>query len=71
MRFVEITMPVIKGLGLPIRHITISGPAVDALDSRKDHNDNSPVTAQELRTSFEKVKTSLFSGLSTLLQSKI
>jgi hypothetical protein len=64
-------MPVKQGLGLPIRHIPISGPAVDLLDSRKEHNDNSPVTAQELRVSFEKVKTGLFSGLSTLLQSKI
>ncbi len=60
-------MPIIQGLDLPIKFVPFSGPAVDALDQRKEHNDHDKVTAEELRASFNKVKTNLFSGLGLLL----
>jgi hypothetical protein len=60
-------MPIIKGLDLPIKFVPFSGPAVDALDQRKENNDHPRVTAEELRASFNKVKTSLFSGFGVLL----
>ena len=52
----------------PVKFVPITGPAVDALENRKETNNHPKISAQELQNSFEKVKTSLFDGLSTLLQ---
>jgi hypothetical protein len=57
----------VSALDLPIKFVPFSGPAVDALDQRKENNDHPRVTAEELRASFNKVKTSLFSGFGVLL----
>ncbi len=51
-------------------HMRIVGPGVDALERRKEHNNNQPVTAEKLRNSITKVKSSLFEGLK-LLQSGV
>jgi hypothetical protein len=67
IRLEKMAMPIIKGLDLPIKFVPFSGPAVDALDQRKENNDHPKVTAEELRDSFNKVKTSLFSGFGLLL----
>lgn len=44
----------------------IVGPGVDALERRKEHNNNEPVTANKLRASINGVKESIFEGLKML-----
>jgi hypothetical protein len=44
----------------------ITGPGVDALDRRREHNDAEQVTAEQLQTSIDKVKTGIFKGLKVL-----
>lgn len=47
-------------------YIKIVGPGVDALERRKEHNNNNPVSATGLRASIDKVKASLFEGIKML-----
>jgi hypothetical protein len=54
----------------PLDRMRIIGPGVDALERRKEHNNNQPVTAEKLRTSIARVKNRLFEGLK-LLQSGV
>ena len=51
-----------------VKFVSLSGPGVDALEARKETNNHHKVTAKELRNSFEKVKSDLFSGLAALLR---
>ncbi len=44
----------------------IIGPGVDALDRRKEHNNNEQVTAEKLRENIAKVKDGLAEGLKML-----
>jgi hypothetical protein len=60
-------MPVTDNLELPIKFVPISGPGVDALESRKENNNNTKVKASELRESYEKVKAGLNAGLKMLI----
>jgi hypothetical protein len=59
-------MPVTNDLELPIKFVAISGPGVDALESRKENNNNTKVTASRLRANYEKVKQGLNAGLKAL-----
>ncbi|MGJ5177983.1 hypothetical protein ACQR16_27035 [Bradyrhizobium oligotrophicum] len=52
-----------------VKFVTLSGPGVDALETRKETNNHPKVTAKELRISFDKVKIDLFSGLAALVRS--
>jgi hypothetical protein len=61
-------MPVSNDLDLPISYVPISGPAVDALDRRKENNSNPRIAATELRQSFNTVKDELFAGMAALAQ---
>jgi hypothetical protein len=61
-------MPVSNDLNLPISYVPISGPAVDALDRRKENNSNPRIAATELRESFNTVKDELFAGMAALAQ---
>jgi len=45
----------------------ITGPGVDALDRRKEHNNNTPVTADKLRDSIAKVRDGIFEGIKMLV----
>ena len=56
-----------EGLDL-IKYVPILGPGVDALETRKETNDHPRVSAEELRTSFNKVKVALFAGLAALVR---
>ena len=47
-------------------HIRIVGPGVDALERRKEHNNNQPITAEKLRASISAVKDGVFQGLKML-----
>ncbi len=49
-----------------LTYIPITGPGVDALDRRKEHNDSKQETAPKLQTSIDKVKAGLFSALKNL-----
>jgi len=60
-------MPVITGLELPIKFVPVSGPGVDMLEARKEHNNNKKVSASELRASYEKVREGLNAGLQALI----
>jgi len=64
-------MPVSADLELPIKFVRAVGPAVDALDSRKEHNDHYSVTADELRRNYEAVQAEMFDGFKTLTASPI
>ncbi len=59
-------MRVTSELDLPIRRVTVSGPAVDALDKRKERSSNPRIEALELRESFNNRKDGLFSGIKEL-----
>jgi hypothetical protein len=50
----------------PLDYIPIVGRGVDALDRRKETNNNQRVTAQGLRISISKVKSGIFDGLKML-----
>jgi hypothetical protein len=56
-----------EGLDL-VKYVPILGPGVDALESRKEYNNDPQVTATELRDSFNKVKVALFAGLAALVR---
>lgn len=53
-------------LASAIKRVPISGSGVDALEKRKETNNNWPVKTEELRGSFEKVKNGLIAGLKAL-----
>jgi hypothetical protein len=61
-------MPVSNELDLPINYVPISGPAVDALDRRKENSGNPRIAATELRNSYNNVKDELFAGIKALVQ---
>jgi len=62
-------MPVTSNLELPIKFVPVSGPGVDALESRKENNNNKKITASGLRASYEKVRKGLIAGLQDLITS--
>jgi hypothetical protein len=51
-----------------LKYVPITGPGVDALERRKEHNNNEPVTVEALSASIAKVKDKLFAGLRLLTQ---
>ena len=59
-------MRVTNELDLPIRHIAVSGPAVDALEKRKERSSNPSIESAELRESFNNLKDGLFAGVKEL-----
>ncbi len=61
-------MPISSEADLPIRHVRIGGPAVDALDRRKESSSNPRITAAELRDTYNAVKGDLFAGIKALAQ---
>ena len=61
-------MPVTSEPDLPIRYIPIGGPAVEALDRRKESSSNPLLAAAELRDSYNNVKGDLFAGIKALAQ---
>ncbi|MEZ5890809.1 MAG: hypothetical protein R3D52_11610 [Xanthobacteraceae bacterium] len=62
-------MPVTSEPDLPIRYVPIGGPAVEALDRRKESSSNPLIAAAELRDSYNNVKGDLFAGIKALAQS--
>jgi hypothetical protein len=44
----------------------ITGPGVDALDRRREHNNNEAITAEKLQSSIDKVKSNIFESLKAL-----
>jgi hypothetical protein len=52
-------------------YVPITGPGVEALERRKEHNDNAPVTAEKLRASVDKVKRGIFDGIKMLTSSAL
>ncbi len=61
-------MPISGEPDLPISHVPITGPAVDALDRRKESSSNPRIAASELRESYDGVKAELFAGVRALVQ---
>jgi hypothetical protein len=61
-------MPISQELDLPIAHVSITGPAVVALDRRKENSSNPRIAASELRDSYDVVKGELFAGVKALAQ---
>jgi hypothetical protein len=51
-----------------LKYVPITGPGVDALERREEHNNNEPVTAESLGASIAKVRDKLFAGLRMLTQ---
>ncbi len=54
-------------LELPITRTKLTGPAVDALENRKEHGAAQEVTTAELRARYEAVKDHTLAGLKMLL----
>ncbi|MFZ1884501.1 MAG: hypothetical protein WAU53_13095 [Rhodoplanes sp.] len=61
-------MPITSEPDLPIRYVQIGGPAVEALDRRKENSSNPHIAAAELRDSYNDVKGDLFAGIKALAQ---
>jgi hypothetical protein len=61
-------MPITSEADLPIRSVPIGGPAVEALDRRKESSSNPRIAAAELRDSYNAVKDDLFAGIKALAQ---
>lgn len=49
-----------------LEYVKIVGPGVDALDNRREHNNNAPVTADGLRANINKVKVRNFESMKML-----
>lgn len=49
-----------------LNYVRIVGRGVDALEDRKEYNNNAPVSAELLRKSINKVKNGVFSGFKQL-----
>jgi hypothetical protein len=60
-------MPVTNELDLPISYVPIMGPAVDALDRRKENSSNPRIAASELRERYNNVRDELFAGIKALV----
>jgi hypothetical protein len=60
-------MPISSELDLPISYVPITGPAVDALDRRKENSSNPRIAASDLRDSYNTVKDELFAGIKALV----
>jgi hypothetical protein len=52
--------------GNSLEYVQIVGRGVDALDNRKEHNNSTPVTAEGLRQSIDKVKARNFESMKML-----
>jgi hypothetical protein len=52
----------------PLEYVPIRGRGVDALENRKEHNNNEAITAAKLRTSIDKNKQGIFHGMKMLAQ---
>jgi hypothetical protein len=59
-------MPIIPDLELPIERVKVSGPAVDALERRKETNNDTRASAAEFRQKFALIKDVLLSRLRQL-----
>jgi hypothetical protein len=59
-------MKVVEDIEGPIEFVRFSGPAIDALDRRKEDNDSPRMTADELNRNFDSVKDELFRNLKQL-----
>ena len=59
-------MPILQELDLPIAHVSVTGPAVVALDRRNENSSNPRIAASELRDSYDVVKGELFAGVKAL-----
>jgi hypothetical protein len=53
----------LKDLDLPIKKINVDGPAVRALETRKEANNHPTVKTEELRASYARVKQSVVKAL--------
>lgn len=61
-------MPISSELDLPISYVPVTGPAVDALDRRKENSSNPRIAVSELRENYNTVKDELFAGIKALAQ---
>jgi hypothetical protein len=61
-------MPISSELELPVKYVPITGPAVQALDARKESSSNPRIAATELRDSYNTVKDELFAGIAALVR---
>lgn len=59
-------MPIIAGADLPIRPLVITGPAVDALERRKEDNNNAQVNAAAFVENFQRMRGALTKNLKSL-----
>ena len=64
---VDQIMPTTDDLELPIKPLSISGPAVDELERRKEINDHAAITAEVLKKNLDKVRESLVTELQTIV----
>jgi hypothetical protein len=49
-------------------YVPVTGPGVEALERRKEHNNKNPVDPVELRTKVDQIKQSVFDGLKALTE---
>lgn len=61
-------MPIIDDQDERIQYVPISGPAIDALERRREENNNQPIAVGELLAKFALVRTSLLQSLRMLVR---
>lgn len=59
-------MPVTTDGAVPLDYVTISGPAIEALERRKESTSNPKIAAKSLRHNFDHVKDALFAEFKAL-----
>ena len=60
-------MIMIEGLELPIRGEPISGPAVDANESRREENNHPRITTEFLLSGYESIRVQLLDEFQSLV----
>ena len=59
-------MPVINELE-GFEYVFFKGPGVDALDRRKEDNNNQPITGAKLQENLKRVRSGLSAGLKSIV----
>lgn len=54
-----------------LEYVPISGPGVDALNNRREHNDYPPITIEKLKSNIDRVKGHNFEALKQLREAAV
>ncbi len=62
-------MPMTSSVDEPLDYVTISGPAADDLERRREANSDPKIAARDLRRNLDHVRDALFADIRSLVES--